>query len=148
MEFFTYSNEDLAVRKTIPQLTNKITTGLCIDKEDGLWITTEGHGLYYIPHRNFSYYTPQNKISESKISCIGVYDSKVVIGHLDGTASLLYKDSVSTVSDNFNLELGNFAQKSRLTSISNYENKAIITTLQNVFISRTTNLKTYLGLVK
>lgn len=136
---FVYQNEGLAIKKTIPQLSNKIVTGLCIDKEDGLWMTTEGHGLYYIPYRNFSYYTPQNGISESKISCVGIKDSAVVIGHLDGTASLLYADSISTVS--VNEQTKNYAQLGRLTSISNYGDKTIVTTMQKTFYLESNKLK-------
>ncbi len=136
---FIYSNEELGDYKTIPQLRNKIITGLCIDKEDGLWITSEGHGLYYIPHRNFSYYTPQNGISESKISCIGTNNSKVVIGHLDGTASLLYNDYVLRTS--VTSDAKNFAQTSRLTSVSNYENKTIVTTMQSIYYLENSKLK-------
>ncbi|MBA2612724.1 MAG: histidine kinase [Bacteroidetes bacterium] len=123
-----YADKNLENRKVIRQLSNKVITGVCNDKENGLWLTSEGHGLYYIPYRNFLYYTSQNGVSESKITCIGAYGSKVLVGHLDGTASILFEDSVCSITIN---PKNDYDQAGRLTGICNYEGRTIIATMKN-----------------
>jgi len=125
-----YENNYLEAPKVIAQLNNKVITGLCQDKEDGFWITTEGHGIYYISHRTIAYFTTENGISESKISCMGIHDSDIVIGHIDGTLNILHENFVTTVSKKSGAKKN--AQTSRNTSISNYGNKTIVTSVNDV----------------
>jgi ligand-binding sensor domain-containing protein len=124
-----YKNDNLQKVKTIQRLRNKITTGICIDKEDGTWVTTEGQGLFYIPHQIFSYYTLENGLPESKISCIGIHGSNAALGHLDGKISILYEDSIETIA--INPSKNNWAQSGRVTSINTNNGKTFITTMRN-----------------
>lgn len=75
----------------------KIITALLIDKENELWICTKGHGVFYLPYRNFKYYTSKNGLTESSISVLGVLGSDVVTGHLSGELSFLEKNKVNTL---------------------------------------------------
>lgn len=74
----------------------KIITALHRDKENELWICTKGHGIFYIPYRNFKYYTTKNGLSESSISTIGVLGDQVASGHLNGEICLLGSNKVET----------------------------------------------------
>lgn len=126
-----YSIDKLEKVKNLAELSGKVITGSCLDKEQGLWLTAEGHGVYYIPHRNFLYYTAQNKISESKISCISRYDSTIIIGHINGLLNILYKDSVSTISTN--VKIKDTLISSRVSSIYNSGDRTLIITMKNIF---------------
>lgn len=133
-----FFSDKLERKRTINQLENKIITSSCLDKENGLWLSTEGQGLFYIAHRNFSYYTSQNGLPESKITCIGLYDSNVVIGHLDGSASVLYKDTVRKIYNN--IKVNTFAQAGRLTSILSYNGKTMVTSMRSVYYLKNNRL--------
>lgn len=78
-------------------LDQKIITALHQDKENELWICTKGHGVFYIPYRNFKYYTPETGLPESSISSFAVMAGKVMAGHLDGKVSICEKDAVRLV---------------------------------------------------
>jgi ligand-binding sensor domain-containing protein len=132
------SEADLHVIKRISQLNSKVITGLCIDHENSLWITSEGHGLYCLPHRNFSYYTPGDGLSESKISCMDHYKDMMLTGHLDGTVSLFNNDSISTVPGNNN---DSTAQHSVVTSIFNHDSKTYIIRSKNIYVLEKGGLK-------
>ncbi|MCD6065952.1 MAG: ypdA 5 [Bacteroidetes bacterium] len=77
-------------------LNRKITTSIYTDKEKGIWITTKGHGIFYIPYNNLGYYATENGLPESSISCLAVMDDKVVTGHLNGEISIFDKYHVRT----------------------------------------------------
>ncbi|MBA3682215.1 MAG: histidine kinase [Bacteroidetes bacterium] len=127
----TYTNNELKNGKRIAELANKVITGMWLDKENGLWLNSEGQGIFYAPHRNFLYYTSQNNISESKIACIGTHESKVIVGHLDCSIDILYPDSVKTMvipkkdSDN--------SMVARIVSVYDTDGRTIIITLKNVY---------------
>ncbi len=133
-----FFSNDLSIKRTIKQLDNKIITSSCLDKEDGLWLSTEGQGLFYISHRNFAYYTSQNGLPESKITCIGLHNKNVVIGHLDGSASLLYEDTVCTISND--PKTNTYAQAGRLTSILDLNDKTLVTSMRTVYYLKNNNL--------
>ncbi|MES2762302.1 MAG: two-component regulator propeller domain-containing protein [Bacteroidota bacterium] len=84
--------------EVIPGFSDKIFTGVVIDRENSLWLSTEGHGVYYIPFRNGRYYTSEHGLMQSKISCIAEYDGNIITGHLNGTASIIKKNDIKTVS--------------------------------------------------
>ncbi len=128
MAFFS---NDLIKKRTIQQLDNKIITSSCLDKENGLWLSTEGHGVFYIPNRNFLYYTAQNGLPESKITCIGLHNNNMAIGHLDGSASILYEDSVGKIYND--TKINTYAQAGRLTSILGLNEKTIVTSMRSVY---------------
>ncbi len=126
-----YSSNNLKKIRSITQLKNKIVTSVCVDKENGLWLATEGQGLFYIPHRNFLYYTSQNGVPETKITCLGLCDTNLAIGHLDGSASVLYRDTVHKILNQY--KTNDYAQSKRLTSISNYGNKTLVTSMRGLY---------------
>ncbi|MDP3557075.1 MAG: histidine kinase [Bacteroidota bacterium] len=140
-----YSSDKIKFNKRINQLVDKIITGVCVDNGNGLWMTSEGQGLFYIPHRNFLYYTNQNGVSESKIVCIGHSDTNVVIGHLDGSMSILCSDNVYKIVSP--KTTGNIAQSKRITSITNNNNKnnnnkrTIVTSMRGVYELNNKSLK-------
>jgi len=128
MAFFS---KDLEKQRSIRELDNKIITSSFLDKENGLWFSTEGQGIFYIPNRNFSYYTSQNGLTESKITCIGIHNSNVAIGHLDGSASILYKDSIAKIAND--PKINTYAQAGRLTSILDFNGKTLVTSMRAVY---------------
>lgn len=73
---------------------NRIISGIDVDAENGIWVASEGQGLYYAPNRNYAYYTIQNGISSGKILSMGCYQNNVIVGHADGGAEILYTDSI------------------------------------------------------
>lgn len=119
------SGADLHIIKRISQLTNKVVTGLCIDHEKSLWATTEGHGLYYLPYRNFCYYTPGDGLSESKISCIGHFRDMMITGHLDGTVTLFNGDTLGTVPGKH--------RRSPVANILNDRGKTFVIGTKNIY---------------
>ncbi len=134
-----YLSSTLKKMRTITQLKNKIVTGVCIDLKNGLWLSTEGQGLFYIPHRNFLYYTSQNGVPETKIICVGLCDTNVAIGHLDGSASILYRDTVHKILNKY--KTNDHAQSKRITSISMCGDKTIVTSMRGVYYLTNTALK-------
>jgi ligand-binding sensor domain-containing protein len=88
-----YSGPDYSHENRFRGLDHKLVTWSCIDRENGLWFTTEGHGVFCIKHRSFKYYTPDNGIPEGKISGFYSSDTITALGYLDGTVHLLEKDS-------------------------------------------------------
>jgi ligand-binding sensor domain-containing protein len=93
-----YHNGTLENKSDVWSLNGKVMTGVCVDRENEYWFATEGHGIYSEPHRHFKYYTPANGLPESKISAMGIVDSSVAVGHLDGTITLLKDSSISSLT--------------------------------------------------
>jgi ligand-binding sensor domain-containing protein len=121
-------------KRDLIQLKNKVITGAVADKEKELWISTEGNGLFCLEHRNFKYYSPENGLSESKISCMGMNKEHVITGHLDGSIGLLRKDSIIRL-------LANDPEKSsvlqtRVNSIFSSKEKTIVNTVQGSYFLR------------
>jgi ligand-binding sensor domain-containing protein len=119
----------------------KIITALHRDSENELWICTKGHGIFYIPYRNFKYYTNVNGLSESSISVIGVLGDEVISGHLSGEICFLKKNSVNTIrllyQDYY------IGQPNEVTSILDYTtDKKYIGTIGNLyeFSTKTKNI--------
>ncbi|MBA3665488.1 MAG: histidine kinase [Bacteroidetes bacterium] len=92
-----FKENDLVERGSVWKLQGKVVTGVCTDKENEIWFSTEGHGIYCVPHRNFRYYTPENGMSESKISCMGTIGQHVAVGHLDGSVTIIKGDSLTSL---------------------------------------------------
>jgi ligand-binding sensor domain-containing protein len=110
----------------------KIITGLCYDNENGLWVATEGNGIYYFPFGNFLYYTPANGLSESRISCVAKADGKVFCGHLDGSISILKDKSVKSIR--INTDTSGLSSANRTTSIMfNGNHELYISTTRSTF---------------
>lgn len=121
---YVFSSSDLKFIKTLPFLDNKIVTGACIDNENEAWFTTEGHGLYCVPHRNFRYYTTSTGLSDSKISAARVVDSVIYTGHLNGSISLLKSDTVINVQPEIKFKS---TQMMRVTGIASCDDRIIVT---------------------
>jgi ligand-binding sensor domain-containing protein len=92
-----YNSEDLTRDRNLPLLDAKVVTGVWTDKEKNVWITTEGHGAYCMEYPNFKYYTTEDGLTASKISCMSLDHGKIVTGHYDGTITLFEKDSVKKI---------------------------------------------------
>lgn len=92
-----FSDVSFNNKTRVPNCDHKIITALCEDHENGIWFCTEGSGVYYQPFPNFSYYTSENGISESKISCAAKSGPRMLCGHLDGTISVLEGNSVKSL---------------------------------------------------
>jgi ligand-binding sensor domain-containing protein len=113
-------------------LDKKIITAICRDHENGLWLCTEGNGVFYLPFRNFLYYTPNDGLSESKISCATKAGSKIICGHLDGTLSILERQNVKSIR--FNIDTSVSSSSNRTTSLAyDGNNKTYISTVKNIF---------------
>lgn len=92
-----FNEQGLGRDHSFKTLDQKIITALHQDQENELWICTKGHGIFYIPYKNFKYYTPETGLPESSISSLSVIDGKVMAGHLDGKISVFNKDAVTQV---------------------------------------------------
>ena len=88
----------LANYETIPDFSNKICTGLLLDREGSLWVTTEGQGLYCIPFRDGRYYNTDHGLTQSKISCMAEKKGIIFTGHLNGSVSVLNGDKIKNIS--------------------------------------------------
>ena len=123
-----FSQNDFKLIRNLPQLQNKVITGSCIDREHGLWFASEGHGVYYMPHRNFSYYTVDNGIADSKISCMKPYHNQFVIaGFIDGTINVIRRDSIT----NYYMPVTNsLKQATRIIGIDKYGGQTYISDVE------------------
>ncbi|MEO5643495.1 MAG: two-component regulator propeller domain-containing protein [Bacteroidia bacterium] len=92
-----YTDNTFSSKTRLSNFKQKIITAICRDHENGLWFCTEGNGVFNLPFYNFTYYTPEDGLSESKISCVGKSGSKVICGYLDGTITFLDKQKVTTL---------------------------------------------------
>lgn len=127
-----YENYTLTNPAFLSHLDKKVITAICRDHENGLWFCTEGNGVYCIPFRNFSYYSPADGLSESKISCVTKAGDKVVCGHLDGTISILQKQKIQSVR--FNSDTSASSSTIRTTSLAyNGADKIYISTITHIF---------------
>ncbi len=115
----------------VEKFERKIVTSILRDREGGLWYCTEGNGVFNVAHSNFKYYTVEDGLSESKISCATAFRNSVVTGHLDGSVSVLAGKSIASLAyQNQN----NLAQPNRITSLLNWSNgKLIASTGVNLF---------------
>ncbi|MCW3078260.1 MAG: ypdA 5, partial [Bacteroidetes bacterium] len=93
-----HNEEDLNSYESIPDFSDKIFTAIVIDKENSLWLSTEGHGVYYIPFREGRYYTSEHGFTQSKISCIDEIEGNIITGHLNGGVSIIKGNEIKTVS--------------------------------------------------
>lgn len=127
-----------SVQKQVPQLSDKVVTGLCIDHENSLWLATEGQGLYCLPYRNFSYYTTADGLPESKVSAMGHYGKMMVTGHLDGTVSLLNGDTIQAAVTVNEAEPG--AKSSRVLTFFNYGERTYAVRNKGIYYFRNNTL--------
>jgi ligand-binding sensor domain-containing protein len=93
-----YADRKLTEFEEIPMLFGKTVTDVIVDHENSLWFSTEGQGVYYIPFRNCKYYTPENGLEKSKISCLVLNNNLIVTGHLSGAISLIENDKITLVN--------------------------------------------------
>jgi ligand-binding sensor domain-containing protein len=115
----------------LAHLKTKVITSVCADHENGFWYCTEGNGIYYIPFRNFSYYSSADGLPESKISCAMKAGNKVICGHLDGTITTFQDQHIETIKL---YPLDSSLSSDRVTSIIfNDPNHLFISTIRNVF---------------
>lgn len=84
--------------RSYKMLDQKVITALANDKEHELWICTKGYGVFYVPYRNFKYYTPIDGLPESSISCIASLGNEVFTGHLNGKVSSLNGTEIGIIS--------------------------------------------------
>ncbi|MBC7864966.1 MAG: hypothetical protein IAF38_18475, partial [Bacteroidia bacterium] len=96
--------ENFSLSENIPGFSDKIFTGIVIDRENGLWLSAEGHGVYYIPFRSGRYYTTEHGLPQSKISCIGEKNGQIFTGHLNGSVSVIKGNEIKN-SDIFSQKL-------------------------------------------
>lgn len=75
----------------------KIITAVYRDKENGLWVCTEGNGAYCVAFTNFLYYTPADGLPQSKIACTAFNGAGLITGHLDGSLTFLDGTNVQRV---------------------------------------------------
>lgn len=92
-----YSNNKLENFEVIPEFFGKTITSVTVDHENSLWFGTEGQGAYYIPFRNCKYYTIQNGLEETKISCLISKNNGLIAGHLNGTISLIENNNIRSL---------------------------------------------------
>ncbi|MES2132331.1 MAG: histidine kinase [Bacteroidota bacterium] len=139
-----FSQKDFKLTKNIPQIHNKFITGSLLDSERGLWFTSEGDGVYYIPHRNFSYYAVDNGIAKSKISCIKPYKNQsVIVGFVDGSINILKHDTIL----NYYLPVTNSLKHvSKISTIDEYENQIYISNAEKTYRFTGKNLTVIPGL--
>jgi ligand-binding sensor domain-containing protein len=110
----------------------KIITSLKHDKENNLWLCTKGHGIFYLPYRNFKYYTSTNGLSESSISTIGVFDNEVVSGHLSGELSFFNGLKIKTL--NVYNKRDNNKEPNEITSVLDFNSdKKYISAIGNIY---------------
>jgi ligand-binding sensor domain-containing protein len=89
-----YSDKKFKNRTHIARLENKSIAAIGKDHENGLWFCTDGQGVYHIPHRNFRYYTLDDGLAESKITCVINEKEKIILGHLNYSISILDKQLI------------------------------------------------------
>ncbi len=97
-----YKDKSLLEHTLLNESTGKVITAVVTDRENELWYTTEGHGVYYIPFREGRYYTTEHNLPQSRISCILAQNNKVITGHLNREIRVIKKDSVAPVQLDFN----------------------------------------------
>jgi ligand-binding sensor domain-containing protein len=87
-------------RSIIRRLEHKSISAICRDHENGLWFSTDGQGVYYVPFRNIQYYTIENGLPESRITSVEQLNGKLLLGHLNATVSVLDKQNISSLRIN------------------------------------------------
>ncbi|MDQ3110850.1 MAG: histidine kinase [Bacteroidota bacterium] len=126
-----YTDHTFTNKTLLSNFKQKIITAICCDHENSLWFCTEGNGVFSIPFYNFTYYTPADGLSESKISCVGKFGGKVICGYLDGTVSILDHQEVTSVRIN---EANDSASSmNRISSILCMNDQVIIGLIKNIY---------------
>jgi ligand-binding sensor domain-containing protein len=124
-----YSSSDFKNKHEVPQLSSKIVTGMYIDKENSLWISTEGYGLYSAFFRNFRYYSVQNGLPDTKINSTGVNEQNLFLGHVNGLITIIGPDSLATIHPHYKNELN---ENPRAVSICSYKKQLYISSDLNI----------------
>lgn len=117
--------------QSIPDFSNKSFTGIVIDKENSMWVTAEGQGVYYIPFRNNRYYTTEHGLTQSKVSCIAKRNGDILTGHLNGTLSLIRGNNIKTI--NLYTEKVSTGSNNRVNSIYNDKSGVYVSTSSSIF---------------
>jgi ligand-binding sensor domain-containing protein len=126
-----YTDKTFTTKRLLPNFKRKVITAICKDYENGFWFCTEGNGVFNLPFYNFTYYTPADGLSESKISCVGKYGSKVICGYLDGTITFLDKQQVTNVQ--INDDTSSASAVNRISSILCGDEKIFIGLTRNLY---------------
>jgi ligand-binding sensor domain-containing protein len=91
------SGDSIAPHPAYKFLDGKVITCMQKTRENVFWICTKGHGIFYIPYRDFRYYTTADGLPESSISCMSVWNNKILCGHLSGQISVLQDRKVHCI---------------------------------------------------
>lgn len=116
--------------KSYKMLDQKVITSMKDDKEHELWICTKGHGVFYVPFRNFKYYTPPDGLPESSISCFTAMGNEVLVGHLNGRLSVLNGTDLKVIP----LPTTDSLTGNEITNLFNYdEQKIFISSVNGIY---------------
>ena len=90
-----YTMDSLQLQSSVQKLEHKIATAIVRDRENGLWYCTEGSGVYNVAYNSFLYYTTDDGLTDSKITCATVMNGMLFLGHINGNISKMKGSEVS-----------------------------------------------------
>lgn len=87
-------------------------TSVLIDNENGIWFTTIGSGVYYLPSKAFNSYTISDGLSGKNIKTVAVFKNKIFLGAEDNyLLDVIENKMVNNIS-----ELKKYKNKIRILS--------------------------------
>lgn len=114
---------------TVQKLEHKIVTAILRDRENGLWYCTEGNGVYTVAYNSFLYYTADDGLTDSKITCATAMNGMMFLGHINGSVSMLAGKEIRMIYPEENVEYPGSA--SRVTSLLPGMNGELLTATGN-----------------
>ncbi|GAB1404180.1 histidine kinase [Lentimicrobium sp.] len=91
---FRYQNGDLNMPPDLHYLDGFNVSSVLHDTEGGVWFSTLGQGIFYLPNDCFMNYDTRHGLSSEKVNCVTLYKNRIVAGTNDNFINVLHKGTI------------------------------------------------------
>lgn len=93
-------------------------SSVLIDNEGGVWFSSLGSGVYYLPSKAFISYTTEDGLSGKNIQTVETFQNRIFLGSDSYSLDVITKGKVSNISD--------FSRESKtITILRSYDDKKL-----------------------
>lgn len=95
-----YSLDDIKDGPLEKYLNGISVSSVLVDNEGGLWFSTQGSGVYYLPSKTFVSYNARDGLSGKNIKSVEIFKGKIFLGYDDNYfMDVIKKGKVTNIRD-------------------------------------------------
>ncbi len=129
---FTYKNKIIIDESAKVDLSNKVINKIFIDKEENIWLCTDGQGVVMKPKNNWKWFNSENGLISNKVTQLFANNKKLFIGTENGV-NVKENDKLETITlPKYNIGL---QYVTKLFVATNYDvglNAGNVSSVQNI----------------